>query len=272
MKNSHRTLKRLLIVVLIQLTASTVCAAEMEPVDVCVYGGTASGVVTAVQVARMGKSVVLIEPGKHIGGMTSGGLGNTDIGKQISIGGVTREFYHSIRDWYQEPAHWTLQSKDEYKWKGDRVTDDAWFVFEPHVAELKLNAMLEAAKVPVVFEERLDLKNGVQKEGAKIVSIRMESGREFTADIFIDCTYEGDLMAKAGVSYTVGRESNEKYGESINGVQTTEPARRGPRPLDPYVIPSDPKSGVIKGLSAGTLSATMETETTAFRRITIGSV
>lgn len=216
--------------------------------DVVVYGGTASGVVTAVQVARMGKSVVLIEPSKNIGGMTSGGLGNTDLGKQASIGGVTREFYQSIRDWYQEPGHWKSQNKDEYKWKSDRVTEDAWFVFEPHVAELKLNAMLEKAKVPVVFLERLDLNNGVKKEGPKIVGIRMESGREFNAKVFIDCTYEGDLMAKAGVSYTIGREPNSQYGEGVNGVQTTEPSRRGPRPLDPYVTAGDPSSGVIKGL------------------------
>jgi len=107
----------------------------------------------------MGKSVVLIEPGNVIGGMTSGGLGNTDIGKQARIGGVTREFYQSIRDWYQEPDHWKFQTQENYKWKGDRVTDDAWFVFEPHVAELKLSAMLKAANVPVVFGERLDLSN-----------------------------------------------------------------------------------------------------------------
>ena len=248
MKNALKTAATLLAFVLVQFTAATICSAEETSTDVCVYGGTASGVVTAVQVARMGKSVVLIEPGKHIGGMTSGGLGNTDIGKQVSIGGVTREFYQSIRDWYQEPAHWNFQAMDEYKWKGDRVADDAWFVFEPHVAELKLNEMLQEANVPVVFGERLDLTNGVKKEGAGILDIRMESGRVFRAKVFIDCTYEGDLMAKAGVSYTIGREPNSQYDESINGVQTTEPARRGPQPLDPYVVPGDSKSGVIKGL------------------------
>ncbi|MCM2372223.1 FAD-dependent oxidoreductase [Aporhodopirellula aestuarii] len=243
-------MKRLLILfpILLQLVVASICSAEQTSTDVCVYGGTASGVVTAVQVARMGKSVVLIEPGQTIGGMTSGGLGNTDIGKQASIGGVTREFYQSIRDWYQDPAHWKFQDKDEYQWKGDRVTEDAWFVFEPHVAELKLNEMLEEARVPVVYGERLDLNDGVKKEGANIVSIRMESGREFAAKVFIDCSYEGDLMAEAGVSYTIGREPNSQYGESINGVQATEPPRRGPKPLDPYVIPGDPSSGIIKGL------------------------
>ena len=206
MQAYRSSITRFLVLVLIQLVAATTCIAEETTTDVCVYGGTAAGVVTAVQVARMGKTVVLIEPGQHVGGMTSGGLGNTDIGKQVSIGGVTREFYQSIRSWYQDPAHWKFQNKDDYKWKGDRVVEDAWFVFEPHVAELKLNEMLKQAKVSVVFGERLDLKNGVNKEGAEIQSIRMESGRVFTAKVFIDCSYEGDLMAKAGVSYVIGRE------------------------------------------------------------------
>ena len=236
------------LLILLYLSASSLCSAEVTTTDVCVYGGTASGVVTAVQVARMGKSVVLIEPGKNIGGMTSGGLGNTDIGKQVSIGGLTREFYQSIRTWYQDPQHWTFQKSDQYQAKGDRVTDDAWFVFEPHVAELKLQELIKGAEVPVVYGERLDLVKGVEKEGSKITSIRMESGREFAAQMFIDCTYEGDLMAKAGVSYTVGREPNSQYKEKINGVQTTEPSRKGPRPLDPYLVPGDPASGVVKML------------------------
>ena len=164
MKNYRASVKRFLVLVLIQLVVCTTCIAEETTTDVCVYGGTAAGVVTAVQVARMGKSVVLIEPGQHVGGMTSGGLGNTDIGKQVSIGGVAREFYQSIRTWYQDPANWKFQDKDDYQWKGDRVVEDAWFVFEPHVAELKLNEMLKEAKVSVVFGERLDLNNGVTKE------------------------------------------------------------------------------------------------------------
>ena len=251
MNKHYASMKQFFALVLIQLFSSTVCVADETTTDVCVYGGTAAGVVTAVQVARMGKSVVLIEPGRHIGGMTSGGLGNTDKGKQESIGGVTREFFQSIRSWYQDPANWKFQNKDDYKAKGDRTTDDAWFVFEPHVAELHLNRMLEEADVSVVLGERLDLDNGVKKDGAAIQSITMESGRLFSAKVFIDCSYEGDLMAKAGVSYVIGREPNSQYGEKINGVQTHEPARRGPRPLDPYITPGDPDSGYIKGLQPG---------------------
>ncbi|MGJ8643182.1 MAG: FAD-dependent oxidoreductase [Luteolibacter sp.] len=230
--------------------SGALASAEEIEADICVYGGTAAGVVTAIQAANMDKSVVLIEPGKYIGGMTSGGLGNTDMGQQETIGGLTREFYQSMREWYQKPDSWKFQKKDEYVAKKGRVVEDAWFVFEPHVAELKLNEMLKEADVPVYFGERLDLEDGVKKEGAEIVSIRMESGQVFKAKMFVDCSYEGDLMAKAGVSYTVGREPNSQYDEKINGVQSTEPARLGPKPLDPFVIPGDPESGVIKGLQA----------------------
>ncbi|WP_372772869.1 FAD-dependent oxidoreductase [Mangrovibacterium sp.] len=218
--------------------------------DICVYGGTASGVVAAVQASRMGKSVVIIEPGKHIGGMTSSGLGNTDVGRPETIGGIAREFYQLVHQWYQDPAHWKYQTKEEFiaSTQPKRIAPDALFVFEPHVAELKLNEMIANESVSVVFGERLDLKNGVKKENNQIVSIRMESGRTFVAKVFIDCSYEGDLLAKAGVSYTVGREGNARYDEKINGVQTKEPARIGDRPLDPFIIPGDSTSGVIEGL------------------------
>lgn len=225
-------------------------AKRITKTDICIYGGTASGVVAAVQASRMGKSVVIIESGKFIGGMTSSGLGRTDVGKQYTIGGVTREFYQSIYKWYQDPLHWKYETREDFFRNPDqaRIASDALFVFEPHVASIKLNELLDKASVPVVFGERLDLNGGVKKDGNRIVSIRMESGREFAAKVFIDCSYEGDLMAKAGVSSTVGREGNSLYNEGINGVQTKEPARIGDRPLDPYIVPGNPNSGLIKGL------------------------
>lgn len=224
--------------------------AELAETDVCVYGGTSAGVIAAIQVARMGKTVVLIEPSQHIGGMTSGGLGNTDIGKQETIGGIAREFYRKIHRWYHLPKHWKFQTPQDFIKLADakRIAPDAMFVFEPHVAELTFHKMLAAAEVPVVLGERLDLENGVEKDGNKIVSIRMESGRVFSGKVFLDCSYEGDLMAKADVSYTFGREGNAKYDEQINGVNTQEPARAGKQPLDPYVVPGDPNSGYIRGV------------------------
>lgn len=223
-----------------------------QPVDVVVYGGTSSGVIAAIQVARMGKSVVLVEPGNHVGGMTTGGLGSTDTGKKETISGVAREFYQNIQEWYKNPEHWKYQTVQEFtiKENGRRISSDAMFVFEPHVAEIIFHQMLSDAGVPVVFGERLDLEKGVQKNNGRIDSIRMESGRLFSAKVFLDCSYEGDLMAEAGVAYTFGREGNAKYGEEVNGVNTEESARRGKKPLDPFVIPGKPSSGLIRGLQA----------------------
>lgn len=237
---------RVIVTFLVALVFATSTAKADQ--SVVIYGGTSAGVVAAVQVARMGESVVLIEPGKHVGGLTSGGLGNTDVGKPETISGITREFYQGIHNWYSNPDNWKHQSKEEFLKRADkkRIASDAMFVFEPHVAQTLLDQMLRDANVTVVLGERLDLDGGVSKDGTKIVSIRMESGRVFTGKVFLDCSYEGDLMAKAGVSYTVGREANSKYGEFFNGVQTNEPTRG--KGLDPFIIPGDPSSGLIEGL------------------------
>jgi len=218
--------------------------------DVVVYGGTSSGVVAAVQVARMGKSVVLIEPGRYLGGLTSGGLGATDIGNKRAIGGVAREFYGRIYRHYAQPSAWKHETLEEYRKKSGRSVDvDTMWGFEPHVAEQVYADMIREAKVPVIFGQRLDLKGGVKKQGARITAIVMESGRSFRGRVFIDATYEGDLMAKAGVSYTVGRESNAKYGETLNGVQKRQAKyHQFIKPVDPYVRPGDPKSGLLPGI------------------------
>jgi hypothetical protein len=224
-------------------------------VDVVVYGGTASGVVAAVQAARMGKSVVIVEPGRHLGGLTSGGLGGTDHGRKETVGGVAREFYSRVKAHYDNPAAWTRERQSEYKPRNHAPEIDGvmWY-FEPSVAEKILNDMVSEAKATVVYGERLDLKDGVKKTGAQITEIVMESGRSFRARVFIDATYEGDLMAKAGVAYTLGREGNARYQETLNGVQ----AKRLPyklakfyRPVDPYRTEGDPQSGLLYGVQAG---------------------
>ena len=203
--------------------------------DVLVYGGTSGGVIAAVQVARLGKSVLLIEPGRHLGGLSSGGLGATDIGNKAAIGGVAREFYGRIYDHYHE----------------DGTTGTMW-TFEPGVAEKVFNDMVHEAKVPVVFGERLDLEKGVETEGQRIKAVRMESGRRFRARVFIDATYEGDLMAGARVSCTVGREGNAQYNETLNGVQTgSAEHHQFANPVDPYVVPGDPSSGLLPGIHPG---------------------
>src|SRR3954470_22739512 len=171
-----------------------------ESFDVIVYGGTSGGGIAAVQAGRMGKSVVLIEPTKHLGGMTTGGLGATDMGNQAAIGGMAREFYGRILKHYEDQAAWKQETREAYAKRERYIFKDAQFGFEPKVGEAILNEMVKEAKVTVVFGQRLDLKNGVVKNGAAIGSIRMESGETYSAKVFIDGTYEGDLMAKAGVS------------------------------------------------------------------------
>ncbi len=237
---------------------------ENKTFDVVIYGGTASGAAAGVQVARMGKSVVVIEPGQHLGGLTSGGLGATDIGNKAAIGGISREFYRNVAKHYADDSAWKFQNREEYKSRRAQPGDNSMWTFEPHVAEKILRDMTADAGVTILYGERLYLKNGVEKKDGRIVSIRMESGKTFSAKMFIDATYEGDLMALAGVSYHVGRESNAVYGETFNGVQTIlgrwypegvhGPATRNHnfnRPVDPYVIPGVPNSGLLLGIEPG---------------------
>jgi hypothetical protein len=223
--------------------------------DVVVYGGNASGVAAAVQTARMGKTVVLIEPGKHIGGLTSGGLGWTDSGDKRVIGGISREFYQRVKKHYDDPKAWVHENRDEYKFY--RKDEDAMWTFEPKVAEQILRDMLKEAKVEVAFGERLDRAKGVKLDGKRIVSMTTESGKTFAGKMFIDATYEGDLMAAAGVTYTVGREPNKQYDETLNGVarKWNTHLHRFTAKVSPYVKPGDPKSGLLFGIDPNPLPA-----------------
>jgi hypothetical protein len=225
---------------------------EPEPgrFDVVVYGGTSAGVTAATQAARMGKSVALVEAGRHLGGLSSSGLSMTDSGNTAAIGGLSREFYRRVAKYYAQTAAWRFQAPSDYR--HFRPGADACFRFEPHVAERIFNDMLREAGVMIALGERLDLRGGVKKNGTRIAAIVMESGRTFAGKMFVDATYEGDLMAQAGVGYTVGREGNAEYGETLNGVQTAH--ARGHqflRPIDPYVRPGDPSSGLLSGIHSG---------------------
>jgi len=228
---------------------------ELQEADIVVYGGTSAGVTAAIQAQRMGRSVVLIEPGQHFGGLTSGGLGATDIGNKRVIGGLSRAFYRNLGRYYSRPSAWshgTLQDL-QARYRNRMVDTDQpeiW-VFEPHVAERTFRQMLDSEKVPMIFGERLDLNAGVRKRGPQIISLRLESGLMVQGKMFIDATYEGDLMAGAGVSYHVGREANATYGESLNGVQTRQAvAHQFIRRVDPYIKKGDPASGLLPGIGA----------------------
>ncbi len=234
-------------------TCQEAAHAASKKYDLVVYGGTSAGVSAAVQAKRMGKTVVLIEPGKHIGGLSSGGLGWTDSGNKSVIGGISREFYQRVKKHYDQDKAWKFQKREDYRFY--RPKDDAMWAFEPHVAEKIFREMLAEHKVPVVFGERLDRKKGkgVVKDGRRILAIIMESGKTFAGKMFIDATYEGDLMATAGVAYTVGRESNRKYGEQLNGVERkyNTHKHRFLKNVDPYVKPGDRKSGLLHGIDPG---------------------
>jgi len=230
--------------------------AEPIEADLCVYGGTASGVVAAVQAARMGKTAVIAEFGNHLGGLTSGGLGATDIGNKAAIGGIAREFYHRIALHYASSNAWRFERPEEYfATRGGSSTlrelkavDATMWTFEPHVAEDILFQMLNEAKVAVYFQQRLA---SVRKEGGRIAELIMENGRVYRAAMFVDASYEGDLLAKAGVSYAVGREANAKYNETLNGVRAQTPKHQFTVPVDPYRKPGDAGSGLLPFIAPG---------------------
>ncbi len=235
-------------------------AARAEEYDVVVYGGTAAGVIAAVQAKKMGKTAVVVGPDKHLGGLSSGGLGFTDTGNKAVIGGLSRDFYHRVWMYYDKPEAWKQQKKTEYGNKGqgtpamDGENRTMW-IFEPHVAEQVFEDYVKEFNIPVLRDEWLDRAKGVKKEGSRITGITMLSGKTLTGKMFIDATYEGDLMAAAAVDYHVGREANSKYGETANGVQTGVLHHRHhfgvlKDKISPYVVPGDPKSGVLPRVSA----------------------
>ena len=229
-----------------------------EPVyDLVVYGGTSGGVTAAVEAARSGRSVILVCPDKHLGGLSSGGLGWTDTGRKEVIGGLAREFYHRVWKHYQSDDAWQWQTRQEYgnKGQGTAAIDGekrTMWIFEPHVAEAAFEAMIAEAKVPAVRNAWLDRERGVEKKDGRITAIRTLDGKVYRGRMFIDATYEGDLMAAAGVSYHVGRESSETYGEQWNGVQKAarHHGHNFPEGVSPYVTPGDPSSGLLPRISA----------------------
>ena len=258
MKNIVKLLSFLLIAFMGQCDVS----AQTHEYDLVIYGGTSAGVAAAIQAARMDKTVLLIESGGRIGGLTTGGLGQTDIGNKQAIGGIAREFYQNVRVYYDNPEHWRWQKQGEYRDGGQTRTEQgepAMWTFEPSAALKILQAMVSAEeRIEVVYHRRLDRQDGVKKLKGRIVSISMESGEVYSGKMFIDATYEGDLMAAAGVRYTLGREPNSKYKETLNGVQdndtsrtmTGQPSRNGinhnfVRGVDPYVVKGDPSSGLL---------------------------
>jgi len=226
-----------LILLAICLTGFGRLAKADEKYDICIYGGNSAAVIAAYTAKNMGKSVVIIAPDGHIGGLSTGGLGQTDIGNKQAIGGLSREFYKALGKVYGQPESWKFEPKEAMK------------VFQNY---------LETANIPVIYNQRI---KKVNKKKAKINSLALTetygSGKvtqTIQADVFLDCTYEGDLFAMAGVSYTVGREDNSVYDETLSGYQLPEYRKQSgfhqfPDNISPYKIPNDPKSGLVYGVS-----------------------
>jgi hypothetical protein len=192
--------------------------------DVCVYGGTSGGVIAALEVARAGKTAVIFEPGEHLGGMSSGGLGWTDFANKSAVGGMAREFYREVGKRYGKPEEYTL---------------------EPHIAEQVFDDLARTRGITVRFHERIAR---LTKKRLAISQMLAESGDSCQAPMFIDASYEGDLLPKAGISFIVGRESNSQYGETLNGIQppaTNARAGKFEVPIDPYRKKGDPSSGIL---------------------------
>lgn len=234
------SMKKLLILFASLPFFSTLTIAQSSPitVDICIYGGSSAGVIAAYTAKKMGKSVILIEPGRHLGGLTTGGLGYTDIGNKYAISGIARDYYRQIGKHYGKFEQW---------------------IFEPHVAEDLFQQYVKRADVNVLYSYRLA---SVAKQNGVIQRITVEpsSGasktlRTINAKVFLDCTYEGDLMAKAGVKYTVGREDNKTYNETYNGFQLLDKHQFADG-VDPYKTPGKPESGLLWGISTAPVLAT----------------
>jgi hypothetical protein len=255
------------------LLASPGVTAAPETYDLVIYGGSSAAVAAAVQAKKMGRSVVVIEPSDRIGGLTTGGLGQTDIGNKQVIGGISRDFYRDVRKWYQKPDAWKWEKKPEsgaFRGTGQSQTaaeEDTLWTFEPSAALGIYQNWVKQHEITIVYGERLNRKGetksvddgkgywiarpgivaaGVVKDGNRITEIVMESGKRFAGKFFMDATYEGDLMASAGVAYTIGREGFGVYGESLNGVQTKHAKHHQLADgVDPYVTPGDSSSGLL---------------------------
>jgi hypothetical protein len=165
--------------------------------DLVVYGGTASGVMAAYAAGKEGMKAALLVQGKHVGGLTASGLGWVDVDMTQAIGGYTLDFFKRVSKSYRTPQ--------------------PLFKLTPSVAEKIFLQMAKEAGVAIFYDARLIEKKGVVLNGKKIEKLLLENKMQFKAPVFIDATYEGDLMAWANVPYTVGRESRSQYGESEAG-------------------------------------------------------
>jgi len=250
--------KSLSILLLLAIPAILIsCSKDPYKADVIIYGGTSAAVISAVEIAQSGKSVIIVSPDTHLGGLSSGGLGFTDTGNKSTIGGLAREFYHRVWLHYNDSSSWSWQRQSGYGNKGQGTVamdgeNRTMWIFEPHVAEKVFGDFIREHNITVYRDEWLNREEGVETRDKKIISFTTVSGKKFSGEIFIDASYEGDLMAEAGVEYTVGREDCSLYNESWNGVQAGvfHHGHYFKSNIDPYLVAGDSSSGLLPFISS----------------------
>ncbi len=229
-------------------------AGDRYSADVVIYGSSPAAITAGIEAKKLGKSVIVVSPEKRIGGLTTGGLGQTDIGNKSAFGGLALKFYADVAKYYQDPAHWKYEKRSQYKPDGQCANTNGeltMWTFEPSAALAILEEWVKSNQLVIHRGELLDRgKGGVEKtSGGKIAKMHTLSGKTYEGKIFIDATYEGDLMASAGVSYTVGREANSVYGETISGIQRAKAhGHQLYKGVSAYRIAGDKTSGLLPGI------------------------
>ncbi len=228
------------------------CVRDSAPAerDLVIYGSSPAALTAAIEAQRLGRTAVIVCPETRIGGLTTGGLGQTDIGNKSAFGGLALQFYRDVADWYKDDSHWKYEKRSAYIPDGQcagSLGEDSMWTFEPSAALAILERWERENKLEIVRGEFLDRRpGGVVRDGSRIVAIKTLSGKTFRGKMFVDATYEGDLMAAAGVSYTVGREANSVYGETISGVERAlSKNHQFNKGVSAYIKPGDPSSGLL---------------------------
>ena len=235
------TKRSLLLVVLILY--SKITFAQQRSFDVCVYGSTPSGIAASIQAARMGKRVVLLSTSSHVGGMMTAGLTATDINNYQYVGGIAKEIFERLYIYYLNPKVWKYQTRSSFftlngnhSFGGKNDQSKMQWVYEPNVLENILKKMLKEANVKVAFNQIIKLKNGVSKNNNHINFVLTNNDHVYSAKVYIDASYEGDLMARTGVSYNLGRESNKQFNETLNGRRPNEGTDNELKFVSPYIL------------------------------------
>ncbi|KAL4791570.1 FAD dependent oxidoreductase-domain-containing protein [Aspergillus venezuelensis] len=221
----------------------------MTEYEIAIYGSTSGAVAAAIQSARLGRKTVLISPDEHIGGIQIEGLGSTDIDNQVefqnspAVGGLALELHRRLSKHYERS-----EQLEEVIFKRLKVPE-VW-KFESSVLERIIAQWLSEFPQLVIFKASLiEDVSAVSKTRNMVNSLRLTNGQSISADYFFEATYEGDLLAAAGISTTVGREPSSQYNENLAGVRANTQYTQFEVPVDPYKVPGDPSSGLLYGIS-----------------------